>query len=103
VIDKPAISRAGGVPTPMTPRDCVLGFIEAINRGDVEHLASLMADRHRLQVLDEAPLDGKSAAPHHAPKEWAERYKRKFDMGYEAYRESVLERQKSVGILPGDR
>jgi arylsulfatase len=29
--------------------------------------------------------------------------KGKFDMGYEAYRESVLERQKSVGILPGDR
>ena len=45
----------------MTPRECVLGFIEAINRRDVDHLASLMADSHRLQVLNEAPLDGKNA------------------------------------------
>ncbi len=43
---------------------------------------------------------GAAHAPHHAPKEWADRYKGKFDMGYEAYRESVLERQKSMGILP---
>jgi ketosteroid isomerase-like protein len=55
------MSHAVGVQTPMTPRECVLGFIEAINRRDVEHLASLMADHHRLQVLDEAPLEGKSA------------------------------------------
>ena len=60
-IDKPAISHAVGVPIPTTPTACVLGFIEGINRGDVEHLASLMADSHRLQVLNEAPLDGKSA------------------------------------------
>ncbi len=32
---------------------------------------------------------GAAHAPHHAPKEWADRYKGKFDMGYEAYRESV--------------
>ncbi len=42
---------------------------------------------------------GASHAPHHVPKEWADRYKGKFDMGYEAYRELVLERQKQQGIL----
>ena len=40
---------------------------------------------------------GACHAPHHAPKEWADRYKGKFDMGYEAYRELVFERQKKLG------
>ena len=43
---------------------------------------------------------GACHAPHHAPKEWADKYKGKFDMGYEAYREQVFERQKKLGILP---
>jgi arylsulfatase len=43
---------------------------------------------------------GACHAPHHAPKEWADKYKGKFDMGYEAYRELVFERQKKMGILP---
>ena len=40
---------------------------------------------------------GACHAPHHAPKEWADKYKGKFDMGYEAYRELVFERQKTAG------
>ena len=43
---------------------------------------------------------GACHAPHHAPKEWIEKYKGKFDMGYEAYRELVFERQKQLGIFP---
>ena len=42
---------------------------------------------------------GAAHAPHHAPKEWADRYPGKFDMGYEAYRELVFERQKELGIV----
>ncbi len=42
---------------------------------------------------------GAAHAPHHAPKEWADRYAGKFDMGYEAYREIVFERQKKLGIV----
>jgi arylsulfatase len=45
---------------------------------------------------------GAAHAPHHAPKEWADRYAGRFDMGYEAYRELVFERQKAMGIIPGD-
>ena len=45
---------------------------------------------------------GAAHAPHHAPKEWADQYKGVFDMGYEAYREQVLERQKKLGIVPQD-
>jgi arylsulfatase A-like enzyme len=43
---------------------------------------------------------GACHAPHHAPKEWIEKFKGKFDMGYEKYRELVFERQKEMGILP---
>jgi arylsulfatase A-like enzyme len=42
---------------------------------------------------------GACHAPHHAPKEWADKYQGKFDMGYEAYRELVFERQKKMGIV----
>ena len=44
---------------------------------------------------------GACHAPHHAPKEWADKYKGKFDMGYEAYRVQVFERQKKLGIVTG--
>ncbi len=45
---------------------------------------------------------GAAHAPHHAPKEWIEKYRGKFDMGYEAIREQTLERQKKIGIVPED-
>jgi arylsulfatase A-like enzyme len=43
---------------------------------------------------------GACHAPHHVPREWADRYRGKFDMGYEAYRELVFQRQKERGIVP---
>jgi arylsulfatase A-like enzyme len=43
---------------------------------------------------------GACHAPHHAPKEWIDKYKGKFDMGYEAYRDLVFERQKAMGVMP---
>ncbi len=43
---------------------------------------------------------GATHAPHHAPREWIDRYRGRFDMGYEAYREQVFERQKAMGIFP---
>jgi arylsulfatase A-like enzyme len=45
---------------------------------------------------------GATHAPHHAPKEWIEKYRGRFDMGYERYRELVFDRQKQMGIFPGD-
>ena len=45
---------------------------------------------------------GACHAPHHAPKEWIEKYKGRFDMGYEAMREETLARQKELGIVPND-
>jgi arylsulfatase len=43
---------------------------------------------------------GACHAPHHVPKEWADKYKGKFDMGWEKLREQTFERQKKQGIVP---
>ncbi len=43
---------------------------------------------------------GAGHAPHHVAKEWADRYRGVFDMGYERYREVVLENQKRLGMIP---
>lgn len=43
---------------------------------------------------------GAGHAPHHVWPEWADKYKGKFDMGYEAYRERVLANQKKLGLVP---
>jgi arylsulfatase len=41
-------------------------------------------------------------APHHVSPEWADKYKGRFDQGYEAIRAEILERQKELGLLPAD-
>jgi arylsulfatase A-like enzyme len=45
---------------------------------------------------------GANHAPHHTPKEWADKYQGKFDMGYEQYREIALANMKKLGIVPED-
>jgi arylsulfatase A-like enzyme len=41
-------------------------------------------------------------APHHTPKEWRDKYKDKFDEGWDKYREETLARQKQLGLVPGN-
>jgi arylsulfatase len=43
---------------------------------------------------------GAGHAPHHVPKEWADKYKGVFDMGYEQYAEQTTERMKKLGLIP---
>lgn len=43
---------------------------------------------------------GATHAPHHVPKEWADKYKGKFDQGWDKIREETLARQKKLGIVP---
>jgi arylsulfatase A-like enzyme len=45
---------------------------------------------------------GAAHAPHHAPREGIDRYRGRFDQGYEAMREQILARQKEMGIVPAD-
>ena len=43
---------------------------------------------------------GATHAPHQVAKEWSDKYKGKFDEGWDVYREKVLARQKQLGIIP---
>lgn len=77
------------------------------------HLSKDLADkairfvRDSKAVAPEKPwmmylCPGCAHAPHHVFKEWADRYKGRFDEGYEAIREEILENQKRLGLLPTD-
>jgi len=43
---------------------------------------------------------GATHAPHHVPQAWIDKYKGKFDQGWDKMRELTLERQKKLGIVP---
>jgi len=45
---------------------------------------------------------GATHAPHHVPKEWADKYKGKFDQGWDMLREETFARQKQLGVIPND-
>ena len=71
----------------------------------VDRAISMIADAK--QVAPERPFfmyfcPGANHAPHHPPKEWADKYKGKFDEGYEKIREGILENQKKLGLFPAN-
>lgn len=77
------------------------------------HLSKDLADKAISMIADSKQVAGDKPffmyfapgaghAPHHAPKEWIEKYEGKFDMGYEEYRKITLEKQKEMGIIPKD-
>ncbi len=45
---------------------------------------------------------GACHAPHHVPKDWIDRYKGKFDQGWDKVREETFARQKKLGVIPAD-
>ena len=45
---------------------------------------------------------GACHAPHHVPKDWIEKYKGKFDQGWDKLREETFARQKKLGVIPAD-
>ena len=78
---------------------------------DGYHLADDMADRAVSFIQDAKVIDPDKPffmylapqaghAPHLVPLEWADRYKGRFDDGYEAIRAGILARQIELGILP---
>jgi arylsulfatase len=77
------------------------------------HLSKDLADQALKMIRDQKATNpskpwymwfcpGANHAPHHSPKEYADKYKGKFDAGYEAYREWVLKRMIEKGVLPKD-
>lgn len=77
------------------------------------HLTEDLADK-AIQFVDDAKqaapdkpfflyfATGAMHAPHHVPKEWADRYKGQFDDGWDAYRERTFKRQKELGLFAPD-
>jgi arylsulfatase A-like enzyme len=45
---------------------------------------------------------GATHAPHHVPTDWSDKYKGKFDDGWDSLRERTLARQKELGVVPED-
>jgi arylsulfatase A-like enzyme len=45
---------------------------------------------------------GATHAPHHVPKEWSDKYKGKFDAGWDVQREKTLKQQRKLGVVPKD-
>lgn len=45
---------------------------------------------------------GATHAPHHAPKEWIEKYKGEFSGGWDQLREATFARQKAMGVIPAN-
>ncbi len=45
---------------------------------------------------------GASHAPHHAPQEYLDKYKGKFDMGWDKARAMIFKKQKQMGLIPED-
>ncbi len=77
------------------------------------HLTEDLVDRSIQFISDAKQIDpdkpfylhlcfGATHAPHHVPKEWADRYAGQFDDGWDAYREKVFDRQKELGVVPAD-
>lgn len=69
----------------------------------VEKAKAMIADAK--QVAPNKPFfmyfcTGAQHAPHHVPKKWTERYKGKFDEGWNAYRKQVFTNQKELGLVP---
>jgi hypothetical protein len=64
----------------------------------VRQQKALMADKPFFVYF--AP--GATHAPHHVPTEWADKYKGRFDDGWDALRERTFARQKRLGVVPAD-
>ncbi|SHF28642.1 arylsulfatase [Pedobacter caeni] len=45
---------------------------------------------------------GATHSPHQVATEWSDRYKGKFDKGWDVFREEVFKRQKQLGIIPAN-
>ncbi|MFN9031400.1 MAG: arylsulfatase [Betaproteobacteria bacterium] len=65
-------------------------------RAWIKHTKALAPDKPTFVYF--AP--GATHAPHHVPKSWIERWKGKFDQGWDKIREETLERQIAAGIVP---
>ena len=66
--------------------------------GWVHQQKSLMPDKPFFMYF----VPGATHAPHHVPKEWIDKYKGRFDAGWDTIRDETFARQKELGLIPAD-
>jgi arylsulfatase len=77
------------------------------------HLTEDLADkainwvRQQKALMPDKPFfvyfaPGATHAPHHVPAEWSEKYRGRFDRGWDVLREEIFARQKALGVIPAD-
>jgi arylsulfatase A-like enzyme len=75
------------------------------------HLTEDLADKAQAWVRQQKALapdkpfflyfsTGATHAPHHVPKEWSDKYRGRFDEGWDKLREETFARQKELGVIP---
>lgn len=76
-----------------------------------KHLNELLADKAISYIANQKSADpekpffaylapGATHSPHQVAKAWADKYKGKFDSGWDQYREDVFKRQQALGVIP---
>lgn len=77
---------------------------------NTKHFNQLIADKAISYIANQKSADpdkpfflyfasGAAHSPHHVAKEWSDKYKGKFDGGWDKYREDVFKRQQALGLL----
>ena len=71
----------------------------------VDHAVSWM--KTQKSVSPDRPVfvylaPGATHAPHHAPAAWRDRFKGKYDQGWDKLRDEIFARQKGLGVIPAD-
>ncbi len=76
-----------------------------LNDAMVDHAVTSIRDQ-KAQARDKPFFlyfsTGASHAPHQVPKEWSDKYKGKFDQGWDKLREQTFARQKQLGVIPNN-
>jgi arylsulfatase len=90
-------------------------LVEENNSVDIEpntkHLNQLLADKAISYIANQKSANpekpfflylatGATHSPHQVAKEWSDKYKGKFDGGWDHYREAVYKRQYEAGLIP---
>ncbi|MBO9701036.1 MAG: sulfatase-like hydrolase/transferase [Sporocytophaga sp.] len=80
---------------------------------DGSHLNKLLTDKSISYITKQKAIapnkpfflyyaTGAAHAPHQVAKEWSDKYKGKFDAGWDVYRETVFANQKKLGVIPAN-
>ena len=88
-------------------------YIEPPHEDPPRHFDELMAERAADWMAQQRTLSpekpffvyyatGTAHTPHHAPPKWLQKYRGRFDQGWDAVRSQTFERQKKMGVIPSD-